>query len=381
MADSPKDLFNADPSRKSLILGTKSRSSLTKAQQTFNRLVKKIEKLHAQIRDQTSRLNETLAFSEEHIRPLESGILAYRKELVLTLAPFLAPGKLKKDECKILRYVLENQLASIVSEEGSLPQDMQSAFEKVHGITFEQAMRNEMESTQSEMKEMFEAFGIDVDLSGLRPDMSQEEMATEAARITARLKAEHDRLGDEPEPEPRPRKKASTTRQEQERQKEEARKTSLSKIYRDLARVLHPDLEPDDSIRPQKVQLMSRFTAAYRENDLHTLLKLELEWLTREEGDLSRMTDEKLGIYNRVLEEQARELQTQLQELPLQPQYRNIVRQLSTTKFQILTDPRQELQELSAMLSYMEQIVLRLRKGMALGEIRQIVRDYRASNR
>jgi hypothetical protein len=36
--------------------------------------------------------------------------------------------------------------------------------------------------------------------------------------------------------------------------------------------------------------VMQELTAAYRNHDLHTLLRLELEWIRREEGDLDRIT-------------------------------------------------------------------------------------------
>jgi len=65
----------------------------------------------------------------------------------------------------------------------------------------------------------------------------------------------------------------------------------------------HPDLEQDAERRRQKETVMQELTAAYRNHDLHTLLRLELEWIRREECDLDRMTEEKLAIYNSVFKE------------------------------------------------------------------------------
>ena len=53
---------------------------------------------------------------------------------------------------------------------------------------------------------------------------------------------------------------------------------------------------------------MQQITAAYAEQDLHTLLRLQLEWMHREDAGAGRLTSEKLRAYNEVLKEQADEL-------------------------------------------------------------------------
>ena len=73
-----------------------------------------------------------------------------------------------------------------------------------------------------------------------------------------------------------------------------------------------------------KQALMQELTVAYRNNDMHTLLRLELEWIAREEGNLERLTDEKLAIYNQTLKEQVVDLQRELYELPCHPRYQPI---------------------------------------------------------
>ena len=90
-------------------------------------------------------------------------------------------------------------------------------------------------------------------------------------------------------------------KEERMREEEQLRKKSISTVYRDLAKVLHPDLEQDAERRERKVALMQDLTAAYRNNDLHALLRLGISWIHREKGDLDRLTEEKLAIFNGVL--------------------------------------------------------------------------------
>ncbi|PYS50742.1 MAG: hypothetical protein DMG13_20380 [Acidobacteria bacterium] len=88
--------------------------------------------------------------------------------------------------------------------------------------------------------------------------------------------------------------------------------------------MLHPDLEPDAGRKQRKLALMQELTTAYRNNDLHTLLRLELEWIQQEEGAAERLAEEKMATYNQVLKEQVCELERELGELPCHPRYQPI---------------------------------------------------------
>lgn len=57
---------------------------------------------------------------------------------------------------------------------------------------------------------------------------------------------------------------------------------------------------------------MQELTVAYRQNDLHTLLRLEMQWIENEGGDIDRLTEEELGVYNEVLQGQVQGLEQRL---------------------------------------------------------------------
>ena len=44
-----------------------------------------------------------------------------------------------------------------------------------------------------------------------------------------------------------------------------------------LAKMLHSDLETDETLKLEREELMKKVTAAYQDKDLNTLLKLEIE--------------------------------------------------------------------------------------------------------
>ncbi len=132
----------------------------------------------------------------------------------------------------------------------------------------------------------------------------------------------------EPPPQSRPRKanrqrsgkKSTTDPRVQAAHAEEARKRTISVIYKQLAKVLHPDLENDPARREQKHHLMQELTTAYKAGDLHTLLRLELSWIHHEEEDLNRLTEEKLKVYIEFLQKQVADLQQEIAHIPYLPQ-------------------------------------------------------------
>ena len=72
---------------------------------------------------------------------------------------------------------------------------------------------------------------------------------------------------------------------------------------------------------------MQQITAAYAEQDLHTLLRLQLEWMHREDAGAGRLTSEKLRAYNEVLKEQADELALAIDALFIHPRYEPLMQE------------------------------------------------------
>ena len=165
------------------------------------------------------------------------------------------------------------------------------------------------------------------------------------------------------------------------RQAEEVRKKSIASIYKQLAKALHPDLEQDETVRHRKVALMQELTTAYHANDLHTLLRLELQWIEREEGNLERLTEEKLAIYNQVLKEQIFELKQQIAELPMHPRYQPIVEMDGPFEIRVRTNGAAEARRLDSIIPAMEASLARMQSGGAYHEVRAAIREYGAANR
>jgi len=235
------------------------------------------------------------------------------------------------------------------------------------------------------MEDFLGSVGFEVDFSGFRADMTEEAFAAEAAKLGRRLQEETEAQGRgagerRNESGERSKGKRQLEKEERLRQAEVARKKSIGSIYRQLVRALHPDLEQNPPERERKHCLMQQLTTAYHDNDLHTLLRLELEWIEHEKSDVQRLSDEKLRIYNEVLKEQVDDLEAQIDELPLDPRYQVIVEAKGPFAVGVLDGPR-EVRWLKAAIGSIEISLARLRNDAAPLEVRDSIRAHRAANR
>jgi len=387
VAEKQTSLFEDDSLRRpevgGLVMISQPGRPLSKAQRAFNRLVTKVEELRARLDRQIHRLDKVLAYYGKYIHPRLQRQKELRKELVRALAPFLDDDRLKqKSERKTLRMFIGEQIDEIAGEEGTLTdEDLQAVFKRVHGVDFVQVEREEMEEARSVMAEMFSELGIGIDLSDLRPDMSAEELAAKAAEMAERIQQKVEEEERALRPPAHRKTKRQLEKEERMRQVEQLRNKSIASVYKRLAKVLHPDLEPDAGRKQAKGTLMQELTAAYRNNDLHTLLRLELEWIQREEGDVERLTEEKLSIYNQVLKEQASELERELAELPYHPRYQLIVLPTGPFGFRLRTEDAAEIRWLDGTIASMEASIARMRNGEPIDETRAIIKAFRASGR
>lgn len=89
------------------------------------------------------------------------------------------------------------------------------------------------------------------------------------------------------------------------------KKLSVDRLFRQLAKALHPDKEQDESKRAEKHELMSQCLRARKNKDINTLLNLYCEHL----GDLpDDLNDNSHSELIAALEEQLKQLQSKLRE-------------------------------------------------------------------
>jgi len=355
--------------------------SLTKAQRAFNRLVAEIEALRSNIERETRRLDEALAYYGQHLHPRLRRRAELRKEYVRALAVFLDGKGLKGKRARAtLGEIIAAEIEELHFEEGTLAEDdLRALFERLHGRGVDDVEEEEMAEARQEIESMLNDFGIEIDLSEFKPGVSDETLAAKAAEIAGRVQdaEENWRASNRP---PR-QSRRQMQKEEQLRQAEELRKKTVASLYKQLARVLHPDLELDPALKEQKQTLMQELTAAYRNNDMHTVLRLELEWIAREEGNLERLSDEKLAIYNQTLKEQVADLKRELFELPCHPRYQPIAQFDGPFGVSIRDNGPAEARALDTHIASMEASIRDLQSKSGVETLKAIIQSYREEQR
>lgn len=358
-----------------LMINKHEKQILSKQQQTFNRLVKRIEKLRQELEQTNNLLDNKLDFYAKQIYPLEQQLTSLQKEVVKILYTYFNNRKLfSKKQKEALREVIITQLSNILKlETGEPDNELKEIFKAVEGISYEEAAEEDFDTMKQEMAEMFEDQGFQMDLDDMHSKMTEEEIIKKMLEMHYQLKQQAEAKQHKSSSYKKTKKQLE--REERERLLEEARTKNISSIYRQLAKAFHPDLEQDEELKLEKEHLMKELTAAYEKNDLHTLLRLEISWIQKEENNPDKLSDEKLKIYNEALKEQVQELEDEIHMLFQHPRYQPLQKfamfphQLKS----INVDREKQLTE--ATIRDISKSTERLKgnEKEALGEVKQII--------
>lgn len=358
-----------------LIINKQEKQILSKQQQTFNRLVKKIEKLRQELEQTNDSLDKKSGFYVKHIYPLEQQLSSLQKEVVKMLYTFFNNKKLfSKEKKEALREVIIAQLSNIFKSDGGEPDDeLKKIFKSAEGISYEEAAKEDFDTMKNEMAEMFEEYGFEMDFDDMHSNMTEEEIIKKMIEMQEQIK---EQAGAKQEKNSSYKKtKKQSEKEEKEKLMEQARTKNISSIYRQLAKAFHPDLEQDEELKLEKEHLMKELTVAYENNDLHTMLKLEISWIQKEENNPDKLSDEKLKIYNEVLKEQVQELEDEVHMILQHPRYKPLQR-FAMFPYQLKNiNMEREKQQIELTIKDMAQSIGRLKRNEkeALAEVKDII--------
>ena len=82
-------------------------------------------------------------------------------------------------------------------------------------------------------------------------------------------------------------------------------KLEIKTLFRQLAKAFHPDKEPLEHLKEEKTSLMKKITAAYENQDLYGLLKIEKDHLGPRE-----FTEDKIELYIKHINDRLKELKS-----------------------------------------------------------------------
>ena len=304
-----------DKNEKALKIVAKDLGALSKSQQLFNKLTKRIETLESEIILENEKLSQLLLIHNKEITPLETKIAHLRVKLAMAIADSIPGNKFTKKQVESIGDVIVDLCMEAFDFIEFNPQ--QEAF---YDNWADVPYKEEIEVKTEETKEMFteyisNMFGIDVDLDGF--DDSPEGFA----RFQAKMKEQFEQSPQGHQQGNQKKSKKQQAREDAMHAEETIKAKNIRSIYIALAKVMHPDTETNELFKAEKEEIMKKVTAAYEQKDLPALLKLEIEWVHKTSEHLEKLTDDKLKIYNLALRQQVTDLETERNSLRFHPRF------------------------------------------------------------
>lgn len=245
------------------------------AQQAFRQAVQDVENLRERLRDLQAEQAEARRRYWQQVGPLAQTVVAARRALFEPLEEALLSGYFSRAEEQQLTEVILGNARSLQDRFGE----------------------DETEIIQKYAPARKSAQADKPAANSSAADASPHEAAAQHARATRKTKAE----------------RAAEAKAKQEREEQQRLLSNTKTVYRQLARVNHPDLERDPERAAVKTTRMQRITEAYEANDLYTLLQLLAE------DSAESPDDNLLTRYTEALQQQQTELKQQLNALKYGP--------------------------------------------------------------
>ena len=297
---------------------------LSKAQQTFNRLIEQIRRQREVLQSWQEFMPRFRQRWATDMEPAMDALLAARRRLALlfdetlTLPPRVSKlSRRQRDSLTQRLLMLIDDLLQHDEDDAELV----ALHDRYNDFTREDMRKHDMEFTEAMLKDILgeeavrghQATDADDLMRHANEQMRALSEQLEAARAEQQAKREAKR---EAKRTAKLGAKAGSAQTKAEQAAQAAREASQSvrEIFRKLASALHPDREADPVERERKTKLMQRANQAYQNNDLLELLSLQIEIEQIDSEHLTHVTDERLLHYNQVLKEQLGQLQAEVDE-------------------------------------------------------------------
>lgn len=347
--------------------------SATWPRAAFAQLLADIEAARARLADWQALAERLGAQYAREITPLHDAYDALRAELVERLDALASGGECLSHPERVRLHGLIAQLAGELVETGD--EARRAAMQRLRAYYAPDASDGVGEEAKVDRR----ARPVD-ERAGARMETdtpSDDDPATLADRVEAQARAAAEQAEAA-----RAAHRARRSRQAKERAAQaEARDTAvpLREVYRRLASQLHPDREPDPAERERKTALMQRANRAYESGQLLELLEIQQALASAESSRLAQMNDEAIARYNRLLESQLADLQTQwrAEQLRLATAF-GLPSHPTLTAASFEADLRSRKQSLVAAQKGLQQL---LRALEAPGSLREWLRQERAWER
>ncbi|MGZ0018280.1 hypothetical protein [Nitrosomonas sp. wSCUT-2] len=272
---------------------------LSPAQQQFNKLLERIEKLKKQLNALQQMCDAHRPVYLQKMTPLRQQYHELMRKMVLWLDQRLQRKGWTAAQKRTAVMILCD-LSFQLAVQGDV--EMKAFHDKHSAENFDEKERAAASELHDAMKEMFGESFFDEESMDSFEDVFRAGMERAREIEAAEQEAHQDRK----------RKKKPNAAQLKAQAEQADAQSTLRMIFRQLASVLHPDRETDPEQRARKNTLMSEANAAYERSDLIELLKIQLRIELTSTDAIAKMAEEKLSPLTLLLKQQMHGLQNEL---------------------------------------------------------------------
>jgi len=280
------------------------RKKLTPEKKRFNTLSKQIAKARKSQLQWSAQLPQLHETCSKALGPVRKQYIKAKREIAFGMGKILDQVQLSHETRADLVECLVSTI-QYLSERTPIDEELKALFNKHANLSFEEFSKAEADFAKS----FVSAFTAE-ELVGQQDDETHEEfMDRMHAKLQEQISAEKKKHQE---------KRASKTKKIAapsvlKTDEEVVAQNLIKDVFRKLASALHPDREQDPSERIRKTQLMQEINRAYKNNELLTLIQLQLEIDQIDPSDLQDLAAEKIKSYNRLLADQLKKVNEETQ--------------------------------------------------------------------
>jgi hypothetical protein len=264
MSQKPLNPIDEEKNQTSLVWQS-SASGFTKAQKDFNDALNKHKMAIQRVQEIEAYIDiANEAYYQQIIPELQKQKELEKKRLEMMSVIFLEDlVKLSKQQKENLRQlILETSFEK-------LNEDRNFYFELIKKLETTAERNQRMVLKQKAERQLKQQFGMDVDVDELNKDFFEkyhQQQAGEHTDFFSQFENQRER-------------KKSKAQQEKEKKLAEAEKllnTDINKLFKDLAKLIHPDREQDPTLRDKKEALMKELSNARDSMNIAEILRIKL---------------------------------------------------------------------------------------------------------
>ncbi|EKJ85817.1 hypothetical protein CLV96_2973 [Leptospira meyeri] len=315
----PKQKSKLNVTTEETLIWTGVASNQTKAQKEFNDALKK----HKETLDRSKEIeplfqlvNET--YLQDVLPQLERQKKLEKERFSLMCAILLEEklsfGKMQREFLR--RYLLDICNDSIMEDSsfyGNYRDQLETKFERLERLRY----KNQMES------KIKQKFGVEIDLDDLNRTQfdseeereSHEEKYREFREKYEEYRAEYFR-GSRPHSGERKKSKAQTEKEKKQLEAERLLSTDINTLFKNLAKLIHPDKEQDPILRERKSKLMTKLSGARDNMNIAEILEIKLQvddLLPNQQTDIS-FHDSSIKRFVGIIKTKIRELEDSIRQ-------------------------------------------------------------------